>query len=288
LQRQSLLQKAEKVEEIKKLLRKYRTIGVADLHKVRASQLQELRKKLKGIANLQVIKNTLMQRAISELKDLPKIKNLTEYLQGSNLFLFTNMNPFKLALILEKSKVKGFAKAGDIASDDIVVPAGNTGVAPGPIISQLSSVGIPTRIESGSVWINQDTVVAKKGEVISQSLAAVLSKLGIKAFEAGLSMKVVYDDGLIIPGEKLVIDLEEYSQMISEAHMQAFNLSLSTAYPTAENTTVLLQIATSEAYRLAINANIPTPQTIADLIRKAHLEALALYSKIQVNEKLTG
>jgi len=288
LQRQSLLQKAEKVEEIKKLLRKYRTIGVADLHKVRASQLQELRKKLKGIANLQVIKNTLMQRAISELKDLPKIKNLTEYLQGSNLFLFTNMNPFKLALILEKSKVKGFAKAGDIASDDIVVPAGNTGMAPGPIISQLSSVGIPTRIESGSVWINQDTVVAKKGEVISQSLAAVLSKLGIKAFEAGLSMKVVYDDGLIIPGEKLVIDLEEYSQMISEAHMQAFNLSLSTAYPTAENTTVLLQIATSEAYRLAINANIPTPQTIADLIRKAHLEALALYSKIQVNEKLTG
>ena len=288
MQRQSLLQKAEKVEEIKKLLRKYRTIGVADLHKVRASQLQELRKKLKGIANLQVIKNTLMQRAISELKDLPKIKNLTEYLQGSNLFLFTNMNPFKLALILEKSKVKGFAKAGDIASDDIVVPAGNTGVAPGPIISQLSSVGIPTRIESGSVWINQDTVVAKKGEVISQSLAAVLSKLGIKAFEAGLSMKVVYDDGLIIPREKLVIDLEEYSQMISEAHMQAFNLSLSTAYPTAENTTVLLQIATSEAYRLAINANIPTPQTIADLIRKAHLEALALYSKIQVNEKLTG
>ena len=288
MQRQSLLQKAEKVEEIKKLLRKYRTIGVADLHKVRASQLQELRKKLKGIANLQVIKNTLMQRAISELKDLPKIKNLTEYLQGSNLFLFTNMNPFKLALILEKSKVKGFAKAGDIASDDIVVPAGNTGVAPGPIISQLSSVGIPTRIESGSVWINQDTVVAKKGEVISQSLAAVLSKLGIRAFEAGLSMKVVYDDGLIIPREKLVIDLEEYSQMISEAHMQAFNLSLSTAYPTAENTTVLLQIATSEAYRLAINANIPTPQTIADLIRKAHLEALALYSKIQVNEKLTG
>jgi len=280
LQRQVLIQKAEKVEEIKKLLRKYRTVGIASLHKVRASQLQELRKRLKGIAYLQVIKNTLMERAISELNDLPDMKNLMEHLKGSNLFLFTDMNPFKLSLILEKSKVKGFAKAGDVASEDIVVPAGNTGLAPGPIISQLGSVGIPTRIESGSVWINRDTVVAKKGEVISQSLAAVLSKLGIKAFEAGLSLKVVYDNGLIIPEEDLVIDLEEYKQIISEAHMQAFNLSLNAAYPTAENTLILLQIAASEAYRLALNADIPTRETIADLIRKAHLEAMALSSKI--------
>jgi len=280
LQRPILIRKAEKVEEIKNLLRKYRTVGIADLHKVRASQLQELRKRLNGIAYLQVIKNTLMERAISESKDLPEMKKLIDYLKGSNLFLFTNMNPFKLALILEKSKVKGFAKAGDIASDDIVVPAGNTGLAPGPIISQLSSVGIPTRIESGSVWINKDTVVAKKGEVISQNLAAVLSKLGIKAFEAGLSLKVVYDDGLIIPEEKLVMDLEEYRQTISEAHMQAFNLSLNAAYPTPENASILLQIAVSEAYRLALNADIPTPETIQDLIRKAHLEALALSSKI--------
>ena len=275
-----MLRKAEKVEEIKNLLRKYRTVGIAGLHKVRASQLQELRKKLKGIAHLQVIKNTLMERAISELKDLPNIDKLKEHLKGPNLYLFTEINPFKLALILEKSKVKGFAKAGDIASEDIVVPAGNTGLAPGPIISQLGSVGIPTRIESGSVWINKDTVVARKGEVISQRLAAVLSKLGIKAVETGLSLKVAYDDGLIIPEEELAIDVEEYKQAISEAHLEAFNLSLNSAYPTAENIMILLQVAVSEAYRLALNAEIPTPQTIGDLIRKAHLEALALSSRI--------
>jgi len=280
LQRQVLIRKAEKVEEIKNLLRKYKVIGIASLHKVRAAQLQELRKRLKETAYLQVIKNTLVERAISELKDLPDLKSLKEYLRGSNLFLFTDINPFKLALILEKSKVKGFAKAGDVASEDIIVPAGNTGLSPGPIISQLGSVGIPTRIESGSVWINKDTVVARKGEVISQSLAAVLSKLGIKAIEAGLSLKVVYDNGLIISEEELAIDLEEYKQIISEAHVEAFNLSLNAAYPTAENMVILLQVAVSEAYRLALNANIPTPETIGDLIRKAHLEALALSSKI--------
>ena len=282
MQRPILIQKAKKVEEIKNLLRKYKTIGIASLHKVRAAQLQELRKRLKDTAYLQVIKNTLVERAISEMKELPNIESLKKYLKGSNLFLFTDINPFKLALILEKSKVKGFAKAGDVASEDIVVPAGNTGLAPGPIISQLGSLGIPTRIESGSVWINKDTVVARKGEVISQTLAAILSKLGIKAIEAGLSLKVVYDNGLIIPEEDLVIDLEEYKQRISEAHLEAFNLSLNAAYPTAENITALLQVAVSEAYRLALNADVPTPETIEDLIRKAHLEALALSSKISI------
>mgnify|MGYP000135468896 FL=1 len=280
MQRQILIQKARKVEEIKGLLRKYRTIGIASLHKVRAAQLQELRKKLKDTAYLQVIKNTLVERAISELKDLPNIEGLKEYLKGPNLFLFTNLNPFKLALILEKSKVKGFAKAGDIASEDVIVPAGNTGLAPGPIISQLGSVGIPTRIEGGSVWVSKDTVVARKGEVISQNLAAVLSKLGIKAIEAGLSLKVIYDNGLIIPEEDLTIDIEEYKRIIGEAHAEAFNLSLNAAYPTAENIMILIQVATSEAYRLALNADIPTPETIRDLIRKAHMEALALSSKI--------
>jgi len=280
LQRQSLTQKAKMVEEVKDLLKRYRVIGIASLHKVRAFQLQELKKKLKGTAYMKVVKNAVMKRAISEL-GIPEMDGLTKYLRDSNIFLFTDINPFKLVLILEKSKVKGFAKAGDVAAEDIIIPAGNTGLSPGPIISQLSSVGIPTRIESGSVWVGKDTVVARKGEVISQSLAAVLSKLGVKAIEAGLSLKVIYDDGVIIPEEKLAINLEEYEDKISEACMQALNLSLNAAYPSTENIRILLQIAFSEAYGLALNASIPSPQVIGELIRKAHFEALALSSKIQ-------
>ena len=279
MQRQMLRVKAEKVEEIRQLIKKYKSIGIANLHKVRAAQLQELRKNLGGVAFLRVIKNSLVERAISDSKD-PNIEKLREHLKGSNLFLFTNINPFKLALILEKSKVKGFAKAGDIASEDIIVPAGNTGLSPGPIISQLGSVGIPTRIESGSVWINKDTVVAKKGEVISENLAPVLSKLGIKSIEMGLTLKVVYDNGIIIPEDQLKIDLEEYEQNIRDAYVQAFTLSLNAAIPMTENIEALLQIAVSEARNLALNACVLSPDTIQDLIRKAYFEATALSAVI--------
>ena len=281
---QVLLQKARQVEEIKKLLAQYRVIGIASLEKVRAAQLQELKRKLEKEVVMKVFKNTLVKRAIDELGD-PKLKKLEEYLTGPNIFLFTNMNPFRLSLLLEKNKVMAVAKAGDKASFDVVVPAGNTGLSPGPVISQFSAVGIPTRIESGSVWINKDTLVCKKGEVISLQLANILSKLGIKAVEIGLSLKVVYDDGQIITEEDLKIDLEEIRKSIQEAQSYAFNLSINAAIPMPENIGLLLQKAHQEAYALAVNAAVPTKETISDLLRKAHLEALSLSQKIKFEEQ---
>jgi len=277
------LEKSEEVEEIKKLVQQHEVIGVASLQKVRAAQLQELRKKLENSVYLRVVKNTMIKRAISECKK-PRIEKLEEHLSGSNIFLFTNLNPFKLALLLEKGRVKTTAKAGDIAAQDVIVPAGNTGLPPGPIISQFSAVGLPTRIEAGSVWINRDTLVAKMGEVISARLAGVLSKLGIKPVEAGLTMKAAYDDGLIILEEQMRLDLEGVRQSIEEAQAFAFNLSLNAVYPLPENVTFFLQTAYHEAYRLALNAGIPTRDTIADLIRRAHTEMLSLSTRLAMNK----
>jgi large subunit ribosomal protein L10 len=277
---QVLQKKISEVEEITELLGQYDVIGIASLQKVRAAQLQELKKKLSDKVFMKVIKNTITRLAIEKCKEKPELKKLEEYLSGSNIYLFTNLNPFKLALLLEKGKVKTTAKAGDIAAFDVVVPAGNTGQPPGPIISQLNAVGLPTRIEAGSVWITKDTLVVKKGEVISERLAAVLSKLGIKPVEAGLAMKVAYDNGLIITQEHLKIDVEETLREISKVHEEAFALSVSVAYPTKENMVILVQLAHHEAYALSTNAVIPTKENIADLIRKAHVQMLSLSSRI--------
>jgi len=277
---QVLEAKANEVEAIKDLLKEYKSIGIASLKKVRAAQLQELKKNLAGKVYMRVLKNTLTKFAIEDI-EREDLKKLTEYLEGSNLFMFTDLNPFNLALMLERGKVKTTAKAGDIAAMDVVIPTGNTGQPPGPIISQLNAVGLPTRIESGSVWVSKDTLVVKKGEPISASLAAVLSKLGIKAVEAGLSMRVILDEGLIIEGDQLKIDIEEVRKNFEESHGEAFALSLSIAYPTNENMTMLLQIAHKEAFALSLSAAIPTKETIADLVRKAYTEMLGLNSAVE-------
>jgi len=285
--RQTTVAKAEAVQEIKDFLQQYNAVGVASLQKVRAAQLQELKRKLEKSAYLRVVKNTIIKRAIAECKDKPRLENLEEHLAGSNIFLFTNLNPFKLVLLLERSRVKTTAKAGDIAAFDITIPSGNTGLPPGPIISQFTAVGLPTRIEGGSVWVSRDTMVAKKGDVITARLASVLSKLGIKPVEVGLTLKAVYDEGLIIVEEQLRLNLGEVRRSIEEAHAYAFNLSVNAAYPLPENIVYLLQTAHQKAYGLALNAGIPNPDTIKDLIRRAHTEMLSLSARLATVNKKT-
>jgi len=277
---QVLEEKSGEVEAIKDLLQEYKFIGVASLQKVRATQLQELKKNLTGKVYMRVLKNTLMRLAIEELgkADLQKLET---YLEGSNVLLFTNLNPFKLALLLERGKVKTTAKSGDIAAMDVVIPAGNTGQPPGPIISQLNAVGLPTRIESGSVWVSKDTLVVRKGEVINERLAGVLSKLGVKAVEAGLSMQAVLDEGLIILGDKLKLDIDGTRKSLEQSNAEALALSVAIIYPTPENIATLLQVAHQKAIALSLGAVVPTKETIGDLIRKAQTEMLSLNSSVE-------
>ena len=275
-----LQEKAGEVEEIKKWLVGYKSIGVASLQKVRAAQLQELKKSLHGEVYLRVMKNTLMKIALENMENAD-LKKLEPYLDGSNILLFTNLNPFKLALMLEKGKVKTTAKAGDIAAMDVVVPEGNTGQPPGPFISQLNGVGLPTRIESGSVWVSKDTLVVRKGEAINERLASVLSKLGIKAVEAGLSMRAAYDEGLMVLENQLRIDVNATRKSILDSQSEAFALAIGVAYPAADTIKSLLQVAHQKATALSVSAGIVTKDTVADLIRRATAEMTSLNSAVE-------
>jgi len=284
MSRQIALEKTQKIEEVKNLLQKYRAVGVASLKKVRAAQLQELKRKLQNDAHLRVIKNTLIRRAIAQCNEKPELKRLVEHLSGSNIYLFTDLNPFKMVSLLDKSRVMATARAGDVAVEDVVVSAGNTGLPPGPIISLLGGVGLRTRIEAGSVWVSRDALVAKKGDVIDTRLAGVLSKLGIKAVEIGLSLKAMYDDGLIMTEDHLQLDLEKTQRKLGEAYLSALNLSINAACPLPENIVLLLRKARQEAYSLALSEAIPNSETIVDLIRKSHVEVSSLHMRLKKND----
>jgi large subunit ribosomal protein L10 len=272
---QVLEEKSTEVEAIKEILMEYKSIGVASLQKVRASQLQELKKSMVGKVYFRVLKNTLVKLALEEMKQ-EELKKLEDYLEGPNVFLFTNLNPFKLALLLDRGKVKTTAKSGDIAAMDVVIPSGNTGQPPGPVISQLNAVGLPTRIESGSVWISKDTLVVRRGEIINERLAGVLSKLGIKAVELGISMRAVLDNGLMIVGNQLTVDVEATRKSVTTSNAEAFALALSITFITKDTIKPILQQAHQKAVSLSVGAAIPTKDTIAELIRKANAEMTSL------------
>lgn len=267
--------KRKVVEELKGYLRTYKVFALADLVGLRTRELQAIRRKLYGKAVIKVAKNTLMRRAIEEVfgKEAEKI---VPYLTGQNAFLFADMNPFELYEFLEENKVESEAKPGDVAPDDIYVPEGNTGMPPGPILSKFGKLKIPTRIEEGSIFIVKDTLVAKKGEVISTDLAEILSKLGIKPMKIGLSIKLVYFEGRILKPEDLKIDYEKMISEISEAYRGALALSLNAVILTAESTPILLKEAHTKAFTLSIFLGVVTPENVVYVVRLAHQRALLL------------
>ncbi len=279
LVRSTIQQKADEVAKLTSSIDQYEVIALASLHKVRASQLQELTKRFRSDILFKTAKNVLVKRALDRSVKR-NIQDLSKHMVGSNLLLLTNMNPFALSILLDKNKIKATAKAGDIAPADITIPAGNTGLPPGPAISELHDAGVRTRIESGSVWVMRDTVVAKKGETIPPRVASVLSKLGVKPLEVGLQLVAAYDEGLVFTDEQLSLDLTATAKQLEDAHQQAINLSVNASYPTAETIGFLLQRAHREARALAINAAYMTPAVAAEVVAKAYSHMVSLASCI--------
>jgi len=280
--------KKELFQKLTELIEKYPVVAVADLQKVRSAQIQEIRKKLRGQAEVLVAKNTVLKKAADTLSEKkPQIDTFAGTLAGSSLLMFTGMNPFALILFLNKNKVRVSAKAGDIANSQIIIPAGNTGLQPGPVISEFGEVKVTTRIEGGSIWVARDTVVAEKGDTISPKLASLLSKLGMKPMEAGLSVVRAFDQGLVLKPEDLVFDLETYKADLAGAHRGALELAVETEYILPETASLILGRAFREAMQLANEAEFPTSENIEILVKQAYSEMRILSdAAVQINSEL--
>lgn len=272
-------EKTETVQETVELINQYEIIAAADLNKVTSAMLQDMRKQLRGRHKFKVVKNTLM-RISMEQAGKEGTQDFIDSVSGPNVFLFTNGNPFKIAMELNANKVKVFAKAGDIAMNDIVLSAGNTGLSPGPLIGKFGALGARTRIEAGNIWIAQDATVCKKGEVISEDLADLLQRMGVRASEMGLSIKAVYEKGDVLLGEDLILDINEYKTRLEQAIGGAFQVAVEAAYVTPQTLPTIIAKAVQQARSVAVEAEWPTPQTIELLIAKANAEARGLASKV--------
>ena len=270
--------KTQMYQQLQELPKKYKVLALVRMEKVRASQILPLRKKLKDEVEFVTIKDKIAQKVFEKL-DVPGIKNMVEKLTGQCLFMFTNMSPFKLNVLLAKNKVMLAARAGDIASIDIVVRPKNTGVAPGPMLTDFKEAKIPTKIDQGTIWITKETIPVKKGEAISEKLAGLLGKLDIKPVEAGITLAAAIEEGVQYSEEDLVIDVEKFRTEIAAAHQEAISLSIEVAYVTPENVQQILSKAAQSARSVSTESGYITDETKEQILQKAHSHAKAVAGK---------
>ena len=274
--------KIDTISEVEESIKSNKTIALCNLHKVRATQLMKLRKNFKDELKIRVIKNTLSKIAIKN-SSLKISTEILESISAQQAFIFTNMNPFQLYLLLEKGKVDLPARDGDIASGEIVVPSGNTGMQPGPDLSAFKEFNIPTRIDAGSIFVSEDTIVAKKGDVIKSSLAALLSKLDIKPIKAGVKLDVAFMENLVYNSDDLSINLDDYRDSLIISYRNALDLAVSEEYFTKETVPLILADAYNKSKNLSVESNYLTEDNASMLIAKKQLEAQTLNNLINLD-----
>ena len=244
--------KVDRIGELTELLSSDGIIGIVDVTGVPAQAMLEMRSTLRTGMTLTMAKKSLFRRAWNEA-GLPEeqLETMFETAQQPMIVHSKSLNISQLFQQLDQTRTGRPAKAGDIAPEDIVVEQGPTEFAPGPIVGELSAVGIPAKIEKGKVNIIKTVTAVKAGEVIDSDLGLMLDKLDIKPIEIGIILCGVIVDGVVMPPDVLSID-----------------------------TNALLAQAVANALAVAINAGISNSGTIPLFIANANAHALALAGQL--------
>ncbi len=269
-------------KRIVELAKQYPIIGIVDMANLPTPQLQRMRAQLRGQVEIFMAKKRVVKKAILKLKDIVGLDKLNEYLEKAQpALIFTKDNPFTLFKILKKNKSKAPAKADQIAPNDIIVPAGPTPFAPGPVIGELGALGIKSGVEAGKIAIKNDTTVCKEGDVIKEALASILTRLGIEPMEIGLTIKAVYENGVIYTKTVLDVDEEQFMTNLNLAATEAYNLAIEASYFCSDTTEEIVKKAFREAKAVAKEGKIMCDLIAEELVEQAEREMLSVKSELK-------
>ncbi|XP_004307622.1 PREDICTED: 60S acidic ribosomal protein P0 [Fragaria vesca subsp. vesca] len=250
------------------LLEDYGQVLIVAADNVGSTQLQNIRKGLRGDSTVLMGKNTMMKRSIkihAAKTGNDAYLNLVPLLVGNVGLIFTKGDLKEVSEEVAKYKVGAPARVGLVAPIDVVVPPGNTGLDPSQT-SFFQVLNIPTKINKGTVEIITPVELIKKGDKVGSSEAALLAKLGIRPFSYGLVVQMVYDNGSVFSPE--VLDLTEDDLMIKFASgvSNVTALALAISYPTIAAAPHMFLNAYKNVLAIAVATEYSFPQ--ADKVKE--------------------
>ena len=276
--------KLDEITYLVDLFKNNKNIGVIEVGHIHDQQIQAIRKILRGKAVIRMSKKSLQIRAIEEFQNKSKKKNLQELannIPGQSSLVFTNTDIFELKNIFLENEWMVPAKPDEITPVDIWVPAGDTGLPTGQVISELNmTLRLPTRIQNDTIWIREDTRTHKAGELVDVKQAAVLKKLGIRPIESLIKIHFAWCDGEVYPEEVLYMDMEQLQQNVASCYFSAQKLAVELGIIDEDTIEPLIQKANREAIGLLFEMPILAEDMVEEYIKKATLNANIVNSMV--------
>ncbi|RZD30575.1 50S ribosomal protein L10 [Candidatus Parvarchaeota archaeon] len=237
--------KKETVKNLSDNIKNFKTVLIASCKNLPSRQFNEIKKNLRGKAEIRYVKKSSFLRAIDSI-DKGALKNLKEVVNSDFVVFFSNSNPFELSKILSENQSPSKAKAGDLSPEEITIEPGPTELVPGPAISELSAVGLKVAVKNGKLEIKSGATVAKKGDEITSNVADVLAKLGITPMKVGFLPVAAYDSVEDKFYSDVKIDVEKTINDLNELANKALSFAIKVNYPVKETIAYFISKASSE------------------------------------------
>jgi large subunit ribosomal protein LP0 len=214
--------------------------------------MQKVRIALRGKAVVLMGKNTLIRTVIREnLAKTPNFESLLPHVVGNVGFVFTNHNLNEVRRLVLDNKVPAAAKSGSYAPDDVMVPAGPTGLDPGQT-NFFQALNIATKIVKGTIEIVNNVNLIKKGDRVTSSHVALLGKLNILPFFYGFGVTLVYEDGTMYDAAILDMSQDDLLQKFFAGARKLAAVSLAISYPTQASLSHLINGAFKKLVCIAL------------------------------------
>mmetsp|Transcript_33803 Transcript_33803/g.85476 ORF Transcript_33803/g.85476 Transcript_33803/m.85476 type:complete len:258 (-) Transcript_33803:1253-2026(-) len=185
-------------------------------------------------------KNTIIKKVLKkQIEKNPNLQDLYEYTTGNIGLIFTKNDPFEIKKILKENRIPAPAKVGQIAQNEVIIPAGPTELPPDGT-SFFQALNIPTKIQKGQIEIQDPIKLIEKGKIVGNSEAALLKKLNIVPFSFELQIKFVFDTDVCYKPSVLEITKEQLIESSLSIFSKLNFIAISIHYPTSftiQNTT---------------------------------------------------
>ncbi len=266
-------QKVKFVKEGSRELSKYKVVGIINLGGIPDRLLQKSRNMMKGDVKVILGRKSLLVKILDSGKDT---KQLIPKMSGTTAIVMSNSDPFELFRAFRSNAIKLAAKPRQIAPADITVSGGETTLQPGAAVAELKQAGIDVQIQKGKVVIAKDKVIVKKGELISTTVAKVLSTLGNMPFRASIEPYALIANGIVFTRDLLDIDEGRTRLNISNAFMNAYVLCIERGIINQYTVNTLIIKAYMQAMALGIEVKVYEPGIVEVLLSNASAQAAAL------------
>lgn len=272
--------KRDKVVNLAKEISSSKTVAVLNMEDLPSRELQKIREHVGDKITLRMTRKTLLRLALDESGRKSASKLIEHIDEGMPALLLSELDSFELWQLLKENMSETSAKPGQKAPFDIIIPAGPTSFAPGPILGELGDVGIKAGINAGKIEIKEDSLVVKESEEINEKLATILSRLNIRPMKMGLNLIVSLEDETLFLRKTLDVDSEEFAKDLENSYSDAVKLAYGVGIINEVTAKLLLQKAETDAMKLAYSQSILTDKVKDLLLVKANAEATKLTGEL--------